>query len=210
MHSMGVCHRDIKPDNIMYCPETQELRLVDFEIARMLKYSNQQFELYTKTGTPNYRAPETFKAVYSEKVDVWAIGVIAYQIFTGLLPFENPFEAKLIRQITLDQPCLSGLTVEQKGLIEGLLSKDPASRLTAYDSLNAVYFLKNWDLKWKKPHSPLSPSQDWETFELSRRHPNLLKNRFYDDNVAEMFLGGCESEKVMRVSDVSTDEDESW
>ena len=95
MHSHGVCHRDIKPDNVMFCEETGQVKLVDFELARMLKYSTDHFQLLTKTGALHYRAPEMLKGGYDEKADIWAIGVIAYQLFTGKLPFEQEFEAEL-------------------------------------------------------------------------------------------------------------------
>lgn len=69
MHSQGVCHRDIKPDNIMYNPVKRKIKIIDFELASMLKYTNDKFELFTRTGTPNFRAPETFTSIYNEKVD---------------------------------------------------------------------------------------------------------------------------------------------
>ena len=57
MHSSGVCHRDIKPDNILYDPIKKKLKIIDFDIARMKKFSNSQLEMMTKTGCPSYRAP---------------------------------------------------------------------------------------------------------------------------------------------------------
>lgn len=92
MHEEGACHRDIKPENIMYCPETQKIKLVDFELARRLKYAGDEFEMFTKTGTLQYRAPEMFKALYDERIDLWAIGVVAYKLFTGNLPFSGSYE----------------------------------------------------------------------------------------------------------------------
>lgn len=96
MHSKGACHRDIKPENIMYCPEAEKIKLVDFELAKKLKYHEDEFGMLTKTGTLAYRAPETFKTLYKEKIDLWAVGVVAYQLFTGRLPFSASYERKII------------------------------------------------------------------------------------------------------------------
>lgn len=87
-----MCHRDIKPDNILYDPVKRKIKLIDFDISRMKKYTASEHELMTKTGCSSYRAPEIYKAVYDEKVDTWAIGVIGYQLLTGKLPFFSEYE----------------------------------------------------------------------------------------------------------------------
>jgi len=60
MHSMGVCHRDLKPENIMYNPVNQTLKIIDFEISKMTKYKHEKLEMWTNTGTLQYKAPEMF------------------------------------------------------------------------------------------------------------------------------------------------------
>lgn len=58
----------------------------------------------TKTGTPEYNAPEIFKShAYSEKVDIWSVGVILYQVLSkGIMPFYSENIPKLINQITVN------------------------------------------------------------------------------------------------------------
>lgn len=99
MHNRKVCHRDIKPANILYNPKTKSIKIIDFELARISKYSDEVLEMWTKTGTPSYRAPEMFKGGYDEKVDVWALGVLGYELLTGKKPFASPYEDTKIKKI---------------------------------------------------------------------------------------------------------------
>ena len=57
MHSKGVCHRDIKPDNIMINEETKKIKLIDFGIAKKMIVRKQKIDMLTITGTLFYRAP---------------------------------------------------------------------------------------------------------------------------------------------------------
>ena len=83
LHSVGVCHRDIKPENIMYDPSTGQLKLIDFEICRMIKYGHEKLAMCSITGTPHYQAPEMLKGFYTHMIDIWAVGVVAYELLAG-------------------------------------------------------------------------------------------------------------------------------
>ena len=71
----------------------------------MAKYIHEPLEMLTKTGPLNYRAPETFVAqIYSEKIDIWSAGVVAYELLTGNSPFPSQYEAEKIQQICTCEP----------------------------------------------------------------------------------------------------------
>jgi tRNA A-37 threonylcarbamoyl transferase component Bud32 len=102
IHDVGIIHRDIKPQNIFLCADDQP-KIVDFGLARML-----QGEGLTRTGdilgTPTYMAPEQIIAVQEEvthKVDVWAVGVILYQMLAGVIPFEQRNAIGIMSEIAL-------------------------------------------------------------------------------------------------------------
>jgi serine/threonine protein kinase len=92
-HRTGVIHRDIKPDNIMVLGErgTEEIKLMDFGIARMM--DSGTISNLTRTGvimgTPAYMAPEQAEgAGVSEQTDIYALGVVLYEMISGSVPFK--------------------------------------------------------------------------------------------------------------------------
>ena len=93
LHSQGICHRDIKPENILFNPVTREIKLIDFEISKMIKYDHQKLEMLSNVGTLYYKAPEMFCSnYYHQQVDVWAIGVVCYEMIMGDYPFKHKYK----------------------------------------------------------------------------------------------------------------------
>ena len=95
-HSQGILHRDIKPENLIIEP-SGNMKLMDFGIARPMQRSGPaQTEPGAIVGTPFYLAPEQLEGVEPDKrADLYACGVVFYEIFTGHLPFSvegNIFE----------------------------------------------------------------------------------------------------------------------
>ena len=91
VHANGVVHRDLKPENIMVDP-AEGIKIIDFGIAsdaatRRLTYAN-----FTPTlGTPDYISPELVKGKRGDgRSDIYAVGVMLYEMLTGKLPFSGP------------------------------------------------------------------------------------------------------------------------
>ncbi|GAB5358497.1 hypothetical protein AAMO2058_000463200 [Amorphochlora amoebiformis] len=90
MHSKGVAHRDLKPENILFLDESEDspVKIADFGFAKMSGGKGGRRRMNTALGTQGYSAPEVFLGKpYTEKCDVWSMGVIIYILLCGLPPF---------------------------------------------------------------------------------------------------------------------------
>ncbi|CAI5439084.1 unnamed protein product [Caenorhabditis angaria] len=100
LHSIRVTHRDLKPENLLYADARPDARLLitDFGLAYQATKPN---ETMTETcGTPEYIAPELLLRVpYTQKVDMWAVGVIAYILMSGIMPFDDDCRSRLYTHI---------------------------------------------------------------------------------------------------------------
>lgn len=87
-HDQQIIHRDLKPENILF-NEREEALLADFGIAMMLSTTNSK-HVTAISGTPSYMAPEQFQGIVSKQNDQYALACIAYELFTGRVPFTAP------------------------------------------------------------------------------------------------------------------------
>ncbi len=87
MHSQGVCHRDLKLENILIDASGQ-IKIIDFGLGNFFALNST---LSTFCGSPDYAPPELWASqpYYGPSVDVWAIGVILYILVSGFVPFDN-------------------------------------------------------------------------------------------------------------------------
>ena len=133
LHRRGLAHRDIKLDNILYNPDSQCLKVIDYELFKRFRKQGVTTEMLTITGTPNYRAPEIISGGgYTEKVDVWALGITIYALVAHTTPFESEYRKDTILNI-LEAPVqftgtFKAYSVEMKLLIAHLLAKNPHDR----------------------------------------------------------------------------------
>ncbi|XP_052205750.1 serine/threonine-protein kinase PEPKR2-like isoform X1 [Diospyros lotus] len=141
-HDMGVVHRDIKPENILLTTSGR-IKLADFGLA--VRVSNGQ-SLSGVVGSPAYVAPEVLVGNYSEKVDIWAAGVLLHALLVGKLPFQGDsleavFEA--IKKVNLDFNTGTWESVSQpaRDLIAHLLTRDLSARFTAEEVLSHPWIL---------------------------------------------------------------------
>ena len=137
----NVLHRDLKPHNILLT-ENNELKLSDFGFARYFEH-NKLIE--TLCGSPMYMAPEIMKyKEYTNKSDLWSVGVIMYEMLTGRTPYKSKTFYNLMKDIEKKKiviPPSIELSKECKQLIYALLVKNPNKRISWKDFFNHKWFI---------------------------------------------------------------------
>jgi len=155
-HELGLIHRDFKPENVIISRDDhgREIpRIVDFGIAILREQASSQEDRLTTAGlvlgTPHYMAPEqAMGAAMDPRVDLFALGVICYELLSGAMPFDGSGVDVARANLSTPTPAMSarvaGLVVDPllEAFTRRLLSKDkanrPASARAARDLLELI------------------------------------------------------------------------
>lgn len=125
LHHQGVVHRDLKPANIFV--EHGLVKIGDYGLSRRMSGS-EGGDLSRGVGTPYYMAPEIKNGNYTASIDVYACGIILFEMICGKRPFEGETPLEVIMKHYLDKPDLTPLPEAYRGVIAKALEKDPAKR----------------------------------------------------------------------------------
>ena len=127
-HEKGICHRDLKPENILVDDEGN-VKIIDFGFSATARSKLKIF-----CGTPPFMSPEITKKIpyNGAAVDVWALGIMLYQLVVGKLPFRATNEPELFRIIQQGKyPANENISKNLKQILDKMLKTNPEERITA-------------------------------------------------------------------------------
>jgi eukaryotic-like serine/threonine-protein kinase len=138
LHGAGLVHRDLKPGNIILSAgpnQTLRVKIVDFGLVRDTQDRAAGLTPdHALLGTPHFMAPEQIQdpRAIDHRADIWAVGVLAYRLLSGVLPFEGAGTGQVIAQILAAKPERMRRHAETPLAIEAIvhrcLHRDPAQR----------------------------------------------------------------------------------
>ena len=187
LHKMNppIIHRDIKPENVLM-DENYNIKLTDFGWSN---YLDNEEKRSTVCGTPIYLAPEMInRKGHDERVDIWCIGVLLFELSTGRVPFQGNNIDVLkynIRNMKISWP--SDIDREAKDLISKILKYNPNDRLTVEEILRHPFIEKYFpnavneliipdnDLKYKIFVVSVDDPKYWDP--IKKEKPNSSRNK---------------------------------
>jgi len=174
MHSHGVVHRDMKPENIMV-DDQGRIKIIDFGIAMREDARRLTFvDLSATLGTPDYISPEQVKGQRGDqRSDIYAMGIMLYEMLTGTVPFvgSNPLAVMNERVLHDPKPARklnAEIAPELQEILSRALERDPRHR---YATANEMA----WDLE----HQEQVGVEDGERRPLLRGLPNARRLLLY-------------------------------
>jgi len=165
LHNNGVIYRYLKPENILVDSQGH-LRITDFGLSKIKE--KEEEVAFSFCGTPEYIAPEIIRgAGYGKEIDYWSLGLIIYEMLSGINPFKqkglNKYQ-KIKMVIESEILMFDIFSKNTCSLLQGLLKKDPKKRLgsgkTGIQEIKKHAFFKkiDWDaLLNKKIEPPFKP-----------------------------------------------------
>lgn len=195
LHSLGIIYRDLKPENILL-DEEGHIKLTDFGLSK----EALDDKAYSFCGTVEYMSPEVIaRQGHTKSADFWSLGVVMFEMLTGVLPFQGENRKETMHQIVkikLSMPLY--LSMEAQSLLRCLFKRNPANRLGSgprggKDIMDHIFFQsinfeKLYDRKITPPFIPAVPRDSAYTIDeqnLSQESPGVPASA----NAKELFRG---------------------
>ncbi|XP_012590289.1 PREDICTED: serine/threonine-protein kinase PLK4, partial [Condylura cristata] len=129
LHAHGILHRDLTLSNLLLT-RSMNVKIADFGLATQLAVPQEKH--YTLCGTPNYISPEiATRSAHGLASDVWSLGCMLYALLVGRPPFDTDTVRNTLNRVVLaDYEVPAHLSREAKDLVQQLLRRNPADRLS--------------------------------------------------------------------------------
>ena len=133
-HSIGIIHRDIKPDNVFLlnmAGSPDFVKLLDFSVAKLLEGDRMKTQAGVVFGTPQYMSPEQGRGLpLDARSDLYALGMLAYEMLVGTVPYndDNPMAVIQMQRDAAVPPMPQRIPYSVQMIVRRALEKDPARR----------------------------------------------------------------------------------
>ncbi|WP_246114323.1 serine/threonine-protein kinase [Rubripirellula tenax] len=125
LHSAGLVHRDLKPGNVF--DDSGIVKIGDYGLSKFISTSHRGGHTES-VGTFHYMAPEIGRGQYGREIDIYAMGVVLYELLTGRVPFDGESCQEIIVKHMTAMPDLSSIAEPYRSTIAKCLEKDPGNR----------------------------------------------------------------------------------
>jgi hypothetical protein len=135
LHDHGIVHRDLKPGNIFR--DDGQVKLGDYGLSKFISCSRRSGQTES-IGTVHYMAPEVANGRYGKEIDIYALGIILYEMLTGHVPFEGESVGEVLMKHLTAEPTLAEIPEGYRHVIGRALAKDPATRFASVAEMFAA------------------------------------------------------------------------
>jgi len=135
LHDRGIVHRDLKPGNIFSCEGL--VKVGDYGLSKFISCSRRSGHTES-IGTVHYMAPEVANGRYGKAIDIYALGIILYEMLTGRVPFEGESVGEVLMKHLTARPDLSPLAEPFRSVVARALQKDPDARFASVAEMAAA------------------------------------------------------------------------
>ena len=182
-HNTGIIHRDLKPENILF-DQDNRVKILDFGLAKFRSHENIT-QKSMRVGTINYMSPEQLQGnEIDPRSDIFSLGIILYELFTGHMPFKGEYEASIIYSILHEQPKAireinSELPEALQSIINRALAKEKDDRYASVDDLSRdLLSLLNNPSEIKDVNETASSGSVEELLERRQKIDHLIESKY--------------------------------
>ena len=134
LHNHGIVHRDLKPGNVF--SEDGRVAIGDYGLSKFISCSRRSGHTES-IGTIHYMAPEVANGRYGKEIDIYALGIILYELLTGHVPFEGESVGEVLMKHLTALPDVSMLADPYRSVVLKALEKDPEKRFSSVEEMVA-------------------------------------------------------------------------
>ncbi|MFM9067518.1 MAG: protein kinase domain-containing protein [Planctomycetota bacterium] len=135
LHERGIVHRDLKPGNVF--SDSGIIKVGDYGLSKFISCSHRSGQTES-VGTVHYMAPEIGRGDYGKQIDIYALGILLYEMLTGQVPFDGESTQEIIMRHLTMEPDLSRVPAVYRDVVRRALKKDPQQRFRDAQEMRAA------------------------------------------------------------------------